>query len=84
MVPSSKASDNYQVLQYQGFTGKVKALGSCGVCYDDSRGESDMGEFAGVHGGTNPEQANGCSTCHTAIPTSTASWPHGYTWQNSN
>jgi hypothetical protein len=84
MVPSSKASDNYQVLQYQGYTGTVKALGSCGVCHGDSRGEDDMGEFAEVHGGTSPEQPNGCSACHTVIPTATASWPHAFTWTNSN
>jgi hypothetical protein len=89
MTPTSSksagyASDSHQVLQYQGYTGRVKVLGSCGVCHDDSRGESDMGEFAEVHGGLNPEEPNGCSACHTDIPTATASWPHAHTWNNSN
>jgi hypothetical protein len=82
MYPSREAKDNYQPNQYMG--SKIKTIGSCGVCHDSSRGEGSGGEFAQVHGGTNPENNNTCHVCHTVIPTSTASWPHGYTWKNSN
>jgi NAD-dependent dihydropyrimidine dehydrogenase PreA subunit len=85
MYPSREASDNYQSTQYQGFTTKIKTIGSCGVCHTSSRGESgNIGEFGGTHGGSNPEKAIGCGACHTAIPTNTAEWPHAYTWKNSN
>lgn len=84
MYPSRETADNFQPKQYQGVTSKVKTIGSCGVCHSSSRGESDSGEFAGTHGGTNPEKSIGCRACHTSIPTNTASWPHAYTWKNSN
>jgi len=85
MYPSREASDNYQSTQYQGFTTKIKTIGSCGVCHTSSRGESgNIGEFGETHGGSNPEKAIGCGACHTAIPTNTAEWPHAYTWKNSN
>ena len=84
MVPSREASDNYQSKQYQGFTSAIKTIGSCGVCHDSSRGESDISEFTEKHGGTNPEKVIGCRACHTAIPSNTASWPHAYTWKNTN
>jgi NAD-dependent dihydropyrimidine dehydrogenase PreA subunit len=85
MYPSRETTDNYQSAQYQGFTTKIKTIGSCGVCHDSSRGESgNIGEFGGTHGGSNPEKAIGCGACHTAIPTNTAEWPHAYTWKNSN
>ncbi len=82
MFPSREAKDNYQPDQYQG--SKVKTIGSCGVCHDDSRGEGSGGEFSEVHGGTNPETKNACYVCHTAITSNTSSWPHAYTWKNSN
>ena len=82
MYPSREAKDNYQPNQYMGST--IKTIGSCGVCHDDSRGEGVGGEFAEVHGGTNPEAQNACHVCHTAISTNTAAWPHSYTWRNTN
>ncbi|MBP2681850.1 MAG: hypothetical protein H6Q78_1713 [Candidatus Krumholzibacteriota bacterium] len=84
MYPSRLALDNYQPLQYQNFTGKVKTLGSCGVCHDSSRGEGVGGEFSEVHGGTGPERKIGCHMCHTVVPTETSKWPHAYEWKNSN
>jgi len=85
MYPSRETSDNYQSKQYQGFTSKIKTIGSCGVCHSSSRGESgSIGEFGEVHGGTNPEKVIGCRACHTSIPTNTSGWPHAYTWKNSN
>jgi hypothetical protein len=82
MYPSREPSDNYQPDQYQG--SKIKTIGSCGVCHSSSRGESDLGEFAGMHGGKNPEKSIGCRACHTSIPSTTSNWPHAYTWKNSN
>jgi hypothetical protein len=82
MFPSREASDNYQPNQYQG--SKIKSIGSCGVCHNDSRGQGSGGEFSGTHGGSNPEVKNACFVCHTAITNNTASWPHAYTWKNSN
>jgi hypothetical protein len=86
MVPSREASDNYQSNQYQGFTSKIKTIGSCGVCHDDSRGGagSGVGDFSEVHGGTNPEEVIGCRACHTSIPATASNWPHAHTWKNSN
>jgi hypothetical protein len=84
MTPSLVAKDNYQALQYQGSTNTVKSIGSCGVCHESSRGESDIGEFAGTHGGSKPSTKNGCHICHTSVSTDTAKWPHAYTWKNSN
>jgi hypothetical protein len=82
MYPSREAKDNYQPIQYMGT--KVKTIGSCGVCHDNSRGEGSGGEFSQVHGGPNPETKNTCYVCHTSISTTTSSWPHGYTWTNTN
>lgn len=84
MFPSRVASDNYQSTQYQGFTSKIKSIGSCGVCHNSSRGESNTSEFAEAHGGTNPEKLIGCHACHTSITTNVANWPHAFTWKNSN
>jgi hypothetical protein len=84
MVPSSKDVDNYQAMQYQSYSTSPKTLGSCGTCHDSSRGVSDMGEYAGMHGGSNPEKMNGCFICHTSVSTNTSEWPHAYTWKNSN
>jgi hypothetical protein len=82
MYPSRESKDNYQPNQYMG--SNIKTIGSCGVCHDDSRGEGVGGEFSEVHGGTSPEAKNTCHVCHTAISASTADWPHGYTWHNTN
>lgn len=84
MFPSRVASDNYQSKQYQGFTAKIKSIGSCGVCHNSSRGESNTSEFAEAHGGTNPEKLIGCHACHTSIATNTSEWPHAFSWKNSN
>jgi hypothetical protein len=89
MVPTNPIGsftnwDSYQALQYQGYTGTVKSIGSCGVCHPSSRGqERSIGEFAETHGGPAPAQAIGCSACHTSIQTQVASWPHAYQWKNS-
>lgn len=82
MFPSRETKDNYQPNQYQG--SKIKTIGSCGICHNNSRGEGSGGEFSGTHGGASPEHKNACHVCHTAIPTTTASWPHAYSWKNSN
>jgi hypothetical protein len=82
MYPSRETTDNYQPNQYQG--SKIKTIGSCGVCHSSSRGNSNIGEFAGEHGGTNPDKSIGCRACHTSVPTNTSSWPHAFTWTNSN
>ncbi len=82
MVPSSEAKDNFQPNQYQG--SKIKSIGSCGVCHKDSRGEDDREEFAETHEGAKPKKKNSCHVCHTAVPGNTPSWPHGYSWKNSN
>jgi hypothetical protein len=84
MYPSRETSDNYQSKQYQGFTSKIKSIGSCGVCHESSRGNDNIGEFSEVHGGSNPEEVIGCRACHTSIPATTADWPHAFTWQNTN
>ena len=84
IVPSREASDNAQALQYQGFTGVVKSLGSCGVCHKSSRGqEAQIAEFAKTHGGTKPKKTNACHVCHTVVPVDRTKWPHGYQWKNS-
>ena len=83
-IPSQNARDNYQSLQYQGSTGVVKSIASCGVCHDSSRGESEIGDFAEEHGGASPKKMNGCHICHTSVTTDTAKWPHAFTWKNSN
>jgi hypothetical protein len=43
-----------------------------------------MGEYAEKHGGSKPEEMNGCFICHTSVSTNTGEWPHAYTWKNSN
>jgi hypothetical protein len=76
MVPTSQASDNYQAIQLQN---RAKALGSCGVCHPDSRGEG-MEEFGEAHGGS---RVTACAVCHTAAPkTNTAQWPHQFQWKS--
>ncbi len=83
MYPSRETADNYQSKQYQGFTSRIKTIGSCGVCHDNSRGEG-ANEFAEIHGGTNPEKIIGCRACHTSLSADTGEWPHAYTWKNTN
>jgi hypothetical protein len=63
---------------------KIKTIGSCGVCHNNSRGAGSGGEFKSTHGGANPEKKNACHVCHTAVSNNTDSWPHAYTWKNSN
>jgi len=82
MYPSRQTTDNYQPNQYQG--GKIKTIGSCGVCHDNSKGEGAGGEFSDTHGGVNPKKQNNCHVCHTAISSNTANLPHSYNWKNSN
>ena len=89
MVPTDNVGtfknwDNYQAIQYQGYTGVVKSIGSCGVCHRSSRGESPReDDFVEEHGSSRPEQPIGCSACHTSIQSRTAAWPHAYQWKNS-
>jgi len=82
MFPSRESKDNYQPKQFQGT--KIKTIGSCGICHGNSRGEGSGGEFNSTHGGTSPEHKNACHVCHTVVPGNTASWPHAFTWKNSN
>jgi hypothetical protein len=84
MVPSLKDADNYQAMQYQPYSKSPKTLGSCGTCHHSSRGESEIEDYAEVHGGSNPEKENGCYICHTSVQANTAKWPHAFTWQDSN
>lgn len=79
MVPSRVVTDNYQALQYMG---KAKTIGDCGVCHQTSRGGGDLGDFAETHGGANPQVANTCFVCHTAISTNTSLWPHAFQWKS--
>ncbi len=78
MVPSREATDNHQVIQYQG---AVKTLGSCGACHHSSRGDG-ASEFGEEHGGSNPSRPSACNVCHVATPTDTSKWPHQYTWRD--
>ena len=85
MYPSKISSDNYQSIQYQPGAGKIKTIGSCGVCHSNSRGASnEIDEFNEVHGGSNPEVQNSCHVCHTVVSANTADWPHRYQWTNTN
>ncbi len=84
MIPSRESADNYQSAQYQGFTSRIKSLGSCGVCHESSRGDDEINEFAEKHGGRSPDRYIGCHMCHLSVPTNTAKWPHGFQWHNSN
>jgi hypothetical protein len=91
MIPTNKVGsftnwDTYQAQQYQGYSGIVKSIGSCGVCHPSSRGWETEG-FAAAHGGPNPKQMNGCYACHTSVPSGSAditTWPHRFQWKNSN
>jgi hypothetical protein len=91
MIPTDKVGsftnwDSYQADQYQGYSGIVKSMGSCGVCHPTSRGW-DLIDFPAAHGGPNPKQMNGCYACHTSVPSATAdivNWPHQFQWKDSN
>jgi hypothetical protein len=77
MVPTTKASDNYQAVTYQG---KAMSIGDCRACHPNSTGRG-AGEFPEAHGtGGNP---NACYVCHTGFsqPQATASWPHAFSWK---
>ena len=85
MYPSREAPDNYQPNQYQPFATRIKSIGSCGACHDNSRGPDIItGNFAAVHGGTNPQKITGCNLCHTNVHSTTSLWPHAHGWMNSN
>ena len=89
MVPSREGSDNHQAQQYHAMVqpagddmrGRLATLGSCAACHASSRGADEVHEFAGEHGGTNPRRRTACHVCHTAVPTTTAQWPHAFGWQ---
>jgi hypothetical protein len=87
MVPSSQASDNYQVHQYMGsLPGAArpeKSIGSCGVCHSASRGPgggASAADFAEEHGSG---RTSACSVCHTGFtsPGNAALWPHQFQWK---
>ena len=84
MIPARESADNYQSIQYQGFTSRVKSLGSCGVCHESSRGDEEIGEFTERHGSTSPETYIGCHMCHTSVSANTTLWPHAFQWHNTN
>jgi hypothetical protein len=72
-VPSDKAADNYQALQYQN---KALPLGSCKVCHSGSKGGGLTG-IVEAHGGSRPTS---CMVCHTG-PISTNNpleFPHRF------
>jgi hypothetical protein len=91
MIPTNKVGsftnwDSYQADQYQGYSGIVKSMGSCGVCHPTSRGW-DLKDFPAAHGGPDPKQMNGCYACHTSVPSGSAdiaNWPHQFQWKDSN
>ena len=63
-VPSTKESDNYQAVQYQG---KALSLGSCKVCHSTSKG-GGLNGIVTAHGGSRPTS---CTVCHTGPITTT-------------
>ena len=79
MVPTDVASDNYQAMQYQG---AALPIGACESCHFNSKGGA--GDFAAVHGGSNPEVANACAVCHTDVSGDTSQWPHAFEWASRN
>jgi hypothetical protein len=89
MIPTNKIGsftnwDTAQAEQYQGYSGIVKSIGSCGVCHPSSRGWETAG-FAAAHGGPDPKQMIGCYACHTSVPSGdTTKWPHQFQWKDSN
>jgi hypothetical protein len=77
MVPSSQASDNYQMQQYQGAS---VTIGSCKACHNRSHGEGSN-EFSEAHG-AGGERPSACNVCHTSVSSNTSQWPHAFTWKN--
>jgi len=82
MVDSFQNQDNYQALQYQGFRGRIKSIGSCGACHSRSRGDPELEEFGEKHAGLSPEVNTACNLCHTAVQVNTAGWPHSFRWKS--
>jgi hypothetical protein len=77
MVPSQKASDNYQAIQYMG---KAKPIGSCAACHSTSKGEGSQ-DFFEEHGAGG--RLSSCSVCHTGFTsTSISKWPHSFSWKS--
>ena len=76
-IPSDKAVDHYQALQYQN---KAVALGSCRVCHSGSKG-GGLTKIVEAHGGSQP---TACTVCHTG-PISTNNpleFPHRFQQRN--
>ncbi len=78
MVPTSKASDNYQAIQDQS---AAYTIGDCRVCHQTSRGGGSASEFAEEHGGSNK---SACNVCHTGYKSArdTTKWPHNFLWKS--
>lgn len=75
-IPTPKASDIYQAIQYQG---KALTLGSCRVCHSSSKG-GGLANIVTAHGG---DRSTSCTVCHTApIATNNPeSFPHRFQWR---
>jgi hypothetical protein len=76
-IPSDKAVDHYQALQYQN---KALPLGSCRVCHSGSKG-GGLTNIVNAHGGSQP---TACTVCHTG-PISTNNplgYPHRFQQKN--
>jgi hypothetical protein len=78
MIPTNRASDNYQAMQYQN---SPKTIASCGACHSNSHGDPEFDEFAEAHAGTSYDEKNACHICHTAISADTSNWPHKFQWR---
>jgi len=76
-IPSDKAGDHYQALQYQN---KALALGSCRVCHSESKGGGLM-KIVEAHGAGTP---TACTVCHTGpIRTNNPyDYPHRFQQRN--
>lgn len=78
-IPSDKAVDHYQALQYQN-KDKALPLGSCRVCHSGSKG-GGLAKIVDAHGGSRP---TACAVCHTG-PISTNNpleFPHRFQQRN--
>lgn len=76
-IPSDKAVDHYQALQYQN---KALPLGSCRVCHSGSKG-GGLANIVEAHGGS---RETACTVCHTG-PISTNNpleFPHRFQQRN--
>jgi hypothetical protein len=82
MVPSDQSTDNIQAIQYQS---KAKALGSCAVCHQSSRGGDeggDEGNFLEIHG-NGGGHSSACNVCHTGyVNPAESKWPHSFQWKS--